>query len=65
MLVGLRAYYLSGSAQEHRTDRRDRGGRPGQYVFGVPRLREGEPLPATVMPRYARFLNRHREDTPV
>ncbi len=34
-----------------------------QYVFGVPRPPEGESLMPNVMPRYARFLRRHQEDT--
>jgi carbonic anhydrase/acetyltransferase-like protein (isoleucine patch superfamily) len=34
-----------------------------QYVFGVPRPPEGESFMPSVMPRYARFLSRHREDT--
>jgi carbonic anhydrase/acetyltransferase-like protein (isoleucine patch superfamily) len=33
-----------------------------QYVFGVPRPRESESMMPTVMPRYARFLGRHRGD---
>jgi carbonic anhydrase/acetyltransferase-like protein (isoleucine patch superfamily) len=34
-----------------------------QYVFGVPRPAEGETMMPDVMPRYARFLGRHRKDT--
>lgn len=36
-----------------------------QYVFGVARPPEGESLMPKVMPRYARFLGRHRDDTPL
>jgi carbonic anhydrase/acetyltransferase-like protein (isoleucine patch superfamily) len=36
-----------------------------QYVFGVPRPQDGESLMQAVMPRYARFLGRHREDRAV
>ncbi len=34
-----------------------------QYVFGVSRPPDGESLMPNVMPRYAQFLCRHREDT--
>jgi carbonic anhydrase/acetyltransferase-like protein (isoleucine patch superfamily) len=34
-----------------------------QSVFAVPRPPEGESLMPKVMPRYARFLTRHQEDT--
>jgi carbonic anhydrase/acetyltransferase-like protein (isoleucine patch superfamily) len=34
-----------------------------QYVFGVPRPPEGESFMPSVMPRYARLLHRHTEDT--
>lgn len=33
------------------------------YVFGISRPAEGESLMKRVMPRYSRFLNRHRGDT--
>ena len=34
-----------------------------QYVFGVARSAEGESVMPIVMPRYARLLSRHREDS--